>query len=315
MKRFADRDGRSQLRQISAQVSQPLSVAVQGRRGVGARTVAHALTGCGMRVVDGRADVAVLVVTEVAKPEDRAEIARLQAADRPVLMVLNKADLAGSGPGGPVATARRRAGELRALTGVPVAPMVALLADAAPSAHDLDAFRVLAAEPCELTSPDAFLSAQHPLPVAVRAELLETFDRFGIAHAVLASSRGADAAAVTARLRELSELDRVVAALDAVAAPVRYRRARRALTQLRAMADDRVGRFLAADDTVIAVMAAAVDVVEAAGLEVDRGRDGDAHLRRARHWRYYSRGPVNALHRSCSADIARGSLRLHGLSR
>ncbi|OKH62724.1 hypothetical protein EB73_27200, partial [Mycobacterium sp. SWH-M3] len=94
---------------------------------MGARTVAHALTGCGMRVVDGRADVAVLVVTEVAKPEDRAEIARLQAADQPVLMVLNKADLAGSGPGGPVATARRRAGELRALTGVPVAPMVALL--------------------------------------------------------------------------------------------------------------------------------------------------------------------------------------------
>ena len=41
-----------------------------------------------------------------------------------------------------------------------------------------------------------------------------------------------------------------------------------------------------------------------------RGDDPAAHLRRAVHWRRYARGPVNALHRSCGADIARGSLRL-----
>jgi hypothetical protein len=57
-------------------------------------------------------------------------------------------------------------------------------------------------------------------------------------------------------------------------------------------------------------MAAAVDVVEAAGLRVDLG-DGEAtHLRRAVTWQRYSRGPVSAVHRSCGADIARGSLRL-----
>ncbi len=57
-------------------------------------------------------------------------------------------------------------------------------------------------------------------------------------------------------------------------------------------------------------MAAAVDVVQAAGLSVDHDDTPSAHLRRARHWRRYSRGPVNHLHRSCGADICRGSLRL-----
>ena len=50
----------------------------------------------------------------------------------------------------------------------------------------------------------------------------------------------------------------------------------------------------------------------AAGVRVDRGEGTAAHLRRAVHWRRYSRGPVGALHRSCGADIARGSLRLLG---
>jgi hypothetical protein len=54
-----------------------------------------------------------------------------------------------------------------------------------------------------------------------------------------------------------------------------------------------------------------VGVVEA-GVAVDRGDDAAAHLRRAVRWRRYSRGPVDALHRSCGADIARGSLRLLG---
>jgi hypothetical protein len=74
--------------------------------------------------------------------------------------------------------------------------------------------------------------------------------------------------------------------------------------------DEPLSAFLAADATVLAVMAAAVGVVEAAGITVDRGDHPDAHLRRAVQWRRYSRGPVNALHRSCGADISRGSLRL-----
>ena len=73
-----------------------------------------------------------------------------------------------------------------------------------------------------------------------------------------------------------------------------------------------LARFLSTDETVLAVMAAAVDVVEAAGVRVDRGEGAAAHLRRAVHWRRYSRGPAGALHRSCGADIARGSLRLLG---
>jgi hypothetical protein len=141
-------------------------------------------------------------------------------------------------------------------------------------------------------------------------------DRFGIARAVLALSEGADHSAVVTALRQASQVDRVVERIEAAGAPVRYRRVRSAIAELRCVAmqadDEALGRFLSTDDAVLGVMAAAVDVVEAAGVHVDRGDDAAAHLRRAVHWRRYSRGPVSALHRSCGADIARGSLRLLG---
>ena len=86
------------------------------------------------------------------------------------------------------------------------------------------------------------------------------------------------------------------------------------MTELQTLAvqsgDDRLTELLSTDETVLAVMAAAVDVVEASGVRVDPGDDAASHLRRAVHWRRYSRGPVDALHRSCGADISRGSLRL-----
>jgi hypothetical protein len=262
-------------------------------------------------------DVVVLVIAEVLKPEDEALLVELTRAGRPALVALNKADLAGSGPGGPVATAHRRARRLQELAGVPVAPMVALLALSAPVTlppHLVAALRVLVSEPADLSSADAFVAGPHRLPRALRAELLESLDRFGIAHATLALSRGADSEPLSGLFRRLSEVDRVLAAIDSVAAPVRYRRVRWALAELRAVggtrSDDAVGRFLAADDTVTAVMAAAVDVVRAVGLTVDPGTDRSAHLCRARHWRRYRDGPVNALHRSCGDDIVRGSLRL-----
>ena len=153
----------------------------------------------------------------------------------------------------------------------------------------------------------------------MRRRLLDTLDRFGIAHAVKAIGEGADAAALPPLLRRLSLLDRVVAHLDAAGAPVRYRRVRAAIAELQALAaqsgDERLADFLSTDDTVMAVMAAAVEVVEAAGVLVDRGDDRTAHLRRAVHWQRYGRGPVDALHRSCAADICRGSLRLLGRPR
>jgi hypothetical protein len=127
---------------------------------------------------------------------------------------------------------------------------------------------------------------------------------------------GADVAGV---LRRASQLDRVLEHIAAAAAPLRYRRLQAALTQIRCLAvqsdNDQLADFLSTDATVLAVMSAAVDVVEAAGVHVDRGDDAAAHFRRAVHWRRYSRGPVSALHRSCGADIARGSLRLLGQDR
>lgn len=274
--------------------------------------VASALAGVGLEVAED-GDVTVLVIAEVLKPEDEALLAELSRAGRPAVVVLNKADLAGSGPGGPVATAHRRARLLQQRAGTAVVPMVALLAVAGElPPHLLDALRLLADEPADLTSVDAFVAGGHGVPPAVRTELLEHLDRFGIAHTTLALSRGADPGSLPGLWRRLSEVDRLVAAIDAAAAPVRYRRVRWAVAELRAVGGPKVGRFLAADDTVIAVMAAAVDVVQAEGLTVDPGDDRQAHLCRARRWRYYRDGPVNALHRRCGDDIVRGSLRLLG---
>ncbi len=316
--RFAEQTRNARLVPISRQVAGPLRVAVRGRDGVGRGTVAAALAGAGVTLIPdpAGADVDVVVIAEVLKPEDRALLTGMDARAKPVLVVLNKADLAGFGAGGPMAIAHRRAADYRALTGVPTVPMIGLLATAVLDDEMVSALRTLTTEPVDLTSTDAFLQTDHRLTRDVRTRLLDTLDRFGIAHAVLALSRGATAASLPALLRRLSEVERVVAQLTATGAAVRYRRVRSAVAEIRALAvesgDERLTEFLSTDDTVIAVMAAAVDVVEAAGLAVDPSNHAGAHLRRAAHWRRYGRGPLDALHRSCAADISRGSLRLLG---
>jgi hypothetical protein len=312
--RFAEQSRNPRLTPIIRRVAAPVRIALRGRTGAGCGTVAAALTAAGVSVTadDSGADVDVVVIAEAPKPEDRAML----HADRPSLVVLNKADLSGFGAGGPLALAHRRAAAYRALTGVPTVPMVALLATAVLDAELVSALRALVTAPADLTSTDAFVHSEHPLPHEVRRRLLVALDRFGIAHAVVAIGEGADAAALPALLRRLSQVDRVVAHLEVVGAPVRYRRVRAAMAELQALAvqsgDETLAEFLSTDETVLAVMAAAVDVVEAAGIAVDRGDDAPSHLRRAVHWRRYSRGPVDALHRRCGADISRGSLRLLG---
>lgn len=316
--RFAEQSHIPRLMPLIDRVSAPLCVAVLGRDGVGRGTVATSLTAAGVTVTPdaAAADVHVVVIAESLKPEDRA---LLPAADRPTVTVLNKADLTGLGGGGPLTRAHRRAADYRALTGAPTVPMVALLATAAPDDELLGALRTLVAEPADLTSTDAFVSTRHSLSPELRRRLLATLDRFGIACAILAIDEGADDATVSAVLRRVSQVDRVIEHIEAAGAPVRYRRIRSVITELRSLAvqsgDEQLMEFLSTDETVLAVMAAAVDVVEAAGAVVDRGDDAAAHLRRAVRWRHYSRGPVDALHHSCGADIARGSLRLLGRTR
>ncbi len=311
--RFAHRSGEpwtaALIADLIADVGGPLRVAVDGRDGVGRATVATALAAAGVTVADETpADVAVVVVAEVLKPEDRAML-----GGGPTLVVLNKADLSGFGAGGPIAVADRRAAEIEARTAVPAVSMVGLLAVASLDDELVAALQVLTAEPIDLRSTDGFLSDDHSLDRDVRARLLDCLDLFGIAHSVLALRQGADAAELPATLRRLSRIDRVVARLAAVGAEVRYRRVRSTLTRLRALAAHEVpalAEFLSGDDAALAVMAAAVDVVEAAGVTVDPADEPAAHLRRARQWQRYSRGPVNHVHRDCGADICRGSLRL-----
>jgi hypothetical protein len=253
------------------------------------------------------ADIAVRVIAETLKPED-------QVAGLPTLIILNKADLMGFGAGGPLALAQQQAAAIHGSTKAPTVPMVGLLAIAELDDELMAAVRTLVDEPADLTSTDAFVESAHSLSASVRRRLLDTLDRFGVAHAVLAVEDGADAAAVSALLRRLSRVDEAVGGVEALAAPVRYRRVCTAIAELHSLAirsaDQELAGFLAADDTVLAAMAAAVEVVEADGMHVDRGDDPGAHRRRAAHWQRFAERPVTALYRSCSADICRGSLRL-----
>ncbi|TDO10298.1 hypothetical protein EV580_4586 [Mycobacterium sp. BK086] len=283
---------------MSGVVKLPVQVRVGGRPGCGRRTVARALRGAGVAIADASepADLDVYVLTETLKPEDRRALAE---SPRPVVAVLNKADLAGFGGPGPLAAAASHCGRLGDLTGVPFFPLAGLAAVAATDDtvidDDLvDALRALITDPADLGSTDRFAATSHRLPAATRQRLLVRLDLFGIAHGVLALRAGADRAGLMAALRRASAVDGLLAGIDAAAAPVRYQR-------------------LAADEAVDTRMAAAVAVIRAAGLEVDDVDDdasASAHLRRAITWQRYSRGPVSRLHRSCGADIVRGSLLL-----
>jgi hypothetical protein len=293
-------------------------------RGISATSAVTPSACAADRDVDIDVDVVVYVTTEVVKPEDTDAIA---AAGRPVLAVLNKADLAGSlsGRAGdePIAAARKRCADLSAMVGVPMEPMIGLLAVAA--LDELDsalwaALRALAAHPggaaCLDGSFAGFLAAKNPVPTAVRLRLLDTLDLFGTALGIAAVRQGRTATQVLALLRRMSGVDSVLNKVAAVGAEVRYQRVLQAVAELEALAvgDETISGFLSRDDTVVARMAAAVDLAEAAGLEVDPVNldcdDPAAHLPRAVRWQRYSRGSVSDLHRACGADIARGSLRL-----
>jgi hypothetical protein len=273
-------------------------VAVTGRRGVGRSTVARALTCVGLAVTPpADADVNVHVLADAVKPEDRAAI---EAAERPVLAVLNKADLIattapGRHPDGPTSAARNRCAQLSAHAGVPIEPLIGLLAG---TVLDDASWQGLQA-----------LAGGQSVDTAIRARLTVALDAFGIRQAIAAIRRGATRGDVDALLCRLSGIDDVV---DKVGAHARYRRVRDAVAELETIAvtDRRISEFLAHDDTAVARMMAAVEVVEAVGITVDRDDSAAAHLRRARHWQRYRRGPAAGTERACSADIVRGSLRL-----
>jgi hypothetical protein len=243
------------------------------------------------------ADLDVYVLVEAVKPEDRAAIG---ATARPVLAVLNKADLvsttaSGCCPDGPTAAARVRCAQLSVHAGTPVEPLVGLLAVAALDDTSWAGLRALA---------DGQTGG--------RRRLMETFDTFGVRQATAAIRHGATRAGVEALLRGLSGIDDVVAKIGVLGAQLRYRRVLDAVAELETLAvtDRRISDFLAHDDTVVARMMAAVDAVEANGTKVDRSDTADAHLRRATYWQRHRRGPAPSVERAYGADIVRGSLRL-----
>ncbi|OJZ70392.1 hypothetical protein BRW65_19660 [Mycobacterium paraffinicum] len=329
--RFAAGHPDPRVTAVAERTAAPLGVLVGGRAGVGRGTVARALARAGatagirVTTADGRdPEVVVQVVAEVVKPEDVDAIA---GAGRPVLAVLNKADLAGSlsGGDGPIAAARSRCAELAGRVGAPVVPVSGLLAVAALDGLDdalWSALRTLAAHPgaadCLDGSFAGFLEADNPLPADVRLRLLDDLDLFGIALGVAAARQGRTAAQLRALLRRTSGIDVVLSHITVAGAEARYRRVCDAVAELEALAvgDETISAFLSHDDTVVARMAAAVDLAEAAGLDpgiarsADWDRDPSGHLPRAVRWQRYSRATSSELHRACGADIARGSMRL-----
>jgi hypothetical protein len=291
---------------IARRLATPLRVAVSGRRGVGRSTVAHALAqaatlrGTMTLTTSPAADVDLYVLADAVKPEDRAAI---EAARRPLLAVLNKADLiattgSGTHPNGPTTAARARCVRLSAQAGVSIEPLVGILAIDGLDDAQWAALRALA--------------GGHPVGAESCRPLMDTLDAFGVAQATAAIRRGSTRADVVALLRSLSGIDGIADNIEALGAPVRYQRLLDAVADLEVLAvsDRRIREFLSRDDTVVARMMAAVDVVEAVGMDVERGDTAAAHLRRAVHWQRYRRGSVAATHRACGADIVRGSLRL-----
>src|ERR1700733_6377669 len=247
---------------IARRLATPLRVAVSGRHGVGRSTVARALAQAGnlrgtiTLTTSSAADVELHVLADAVKPEDRAAIG---AARRPLLAVLNKADLiatteSGCHPHGPTTAARARCVQLSASAGTSIQPVVGILAFDGLDDALWSALRTLA--------------GGHPVDAELRGRLMDTLDAFGVAQAGAAIRRGASRCDVVALLRSLSCIE------------------------------------------VVARMMAGVDVVEAVGMDVDRGDTAAAHLRRAVHFQRYRRGAVAATHRACGADIVRGSLRL-----
>src|SRR3984957_7948103 len=194
LKRFAASHADARVTAIAERAAAPLRVAVRGRRGVGRNTVAGALdrvvSEAGIvvhpseRAAGKDVDVIVYVTAEVIKPEDADAIA---AARQPLLAVLNKADLAGSlsgrGGDGPIMAARTRCAELAELVGVPVEPMIGLLALDGVDDASWTALQVLAAHPGGIDSLDGsydgFLAAKNPLPADARQHLLDTLALFG----------------------------------------------------------------------------------------------------------------------------------------
>ena len=175
-----------------------------------------------------------------------------------------------------MARADRRAADCRALTGVPTVPMVGLLAVADARRRAGRALRVAGhrARRPDVDGRDSSTAGTSLPPERPATAARHASDRFGIAHAVLALGDGADAAALPRVLRGLSRSTGSLGTAGrgrrpgrgiggCASALVRIAFARSAIRRRPAWPSSCL-----TDDTVIAVMAAAVDVVEAAGCAV-----------------------------------------------
>ncbi|HEU0190523.1 MAG TPA: hypothetical protein VFR17_04540 [Mycobacterium sp.] len=229
--RFAAQLPGRRVAAIAEQLAAPLRVGLRGRRGVGRRTVGQALRQAGVLVTGAAdmadtADVVVYVVAEVAKPEDRVAVAAAASSPaRPVLVVLNKVDLAGGAS----------AADVQARLGAPAVPMSGLFALAAGADRPADVL----GRAIGRAAIDRLVAGRSADEIRVRLRRLSGVDEV---------CRRVDAAGAVVRYRRLAE---AVARLEALA--------------VGSASGARIAAFLAGDDAVLARMAAAVEAAGATG--------------------------------------------------
>ncbi len=180
---YAERARQPALSPIIEGLRRPIAVRIVGRPGVGGRTVAAALRGGGC--AGGGHPAGRGRARHRRNRETRGLPNGRRASTRPLLTVLNKADLLG-------AAAADRAARVRRLTGAPTVPMSALHAVADLDAAQIAALRVLAADPADLSSVEAFCAGPHVLGAGTRAGLLAALDLSGIAELTSAIRSGED---------------------------------------------------------------------------------------------------------------------------
>ena len=310
--RFAERTGDPRITPlIDRRIAGPLRVAVRGRDGVGRGTVATALAEQRCRVVQPTHGRRCARRGRRRGAQARGPW-RCSGGDRPIAGACSTrrtwpvSEQAARSRG-----ADRRAADYRALTGVPTVPMVGLLAAATLDDELVAALRMLsrrarrpdvhrrvrgrAAQPAPRCPATA---AGHPRPVRHRPR------RSGAATKVRTPMRCLRCCVGSARSTAC------VAQLDAAAprsATGGCARRWSNCDSLAVQSGDERWPSSCGDDAVIGVMAAAVDVVRGGRADGRPRRRRRPHIcDRAMHWHRYSRGPVNALHRSCGADIAAG---------
>ncbi|MGL4306627.1 MAG: hypothetical protein ACRCSF_10780 [Mycobacteriaceae bacterium] len=313
----------AQISQVRDRLTQPISISVLGRPGVGVSSVARVLNGQLKHtvVIEGRssqnpADIDVFVLHELPREIDLDAISLSSAVV--AFGILNKADLMGyEGYQGPWSAALDRSNLCAKLSGIPVFPLISPLARAVVSIHDMEIIkRCHSGAPPLLHSPDLFIHDEHEVPIESRKGLVEKFDLYGIRCAMGAVKRNESTSHLDIQeiFRSISGISTVVEQLRSGVIRSNYVRIREAIDQLNILAAQNIARnfierFIASEVLSAIKMQAAEAMALSYGLSVRGVADADQALDSSRYWAAYGSGPVLDIHQKMAEDLVQTSLR------